>query len=165
MSTTVSEYAEQQLAATGWAAINLNVAMRLRPALWGGIGTNALHDFGRAQHSAEALLAQLQGARLYQANVESIGRVKVLARHPQFLAERMAWILGLEVSDVQEIDARPRLPMAEPHKPKTDDKLIRLRITAAQELPAHQCSSRSDILAARAELESLGVAVEPAVAP
>jgi hypothetical protein len=165
MSTTVIEYAEQQLAATGFAIINLKAAMRLRPSLWGGVGTNALHDFGQARHSAESLLVHFAGARLYQANVESIGRVKVLARHPQFLAERMAWILGLEVSDVQEIDARPRLPMAEPHKPKTDDKLIRLRITAAQDLPAHQCSSRSDILAARAELESMGVAVEPAVSP
>lgn len=161
--STVIEYAEQQLAATGWAAIHLNVAMRLRPSLWGGIGTNALHDFGQVRHSAESLLAHFAGARLYQANVESIGWVKVLARHPQFIAERMAWVLGLDVSDVQEIDARPPLPTAARREPKTDDKLIRLRMVAAQELPAHQCSNRSDILAARAELERLGIVVEPAV--
>ena len=60
--STVIEYAEQQLAATGWAAIHLNVAMRLRPSLWGGIGTNALHDFGQVRHSAESLLAHFAGA-------------------------------------------------------------------------------------------------------
>lgn len=159
--TTVTEYTEQQLATTGWCAINLNVAMRLRPGLWGGIGTNALHDFGQSRHSAEALLAHFPGARLYQANIESIGCVKVLARHPQFLAERMAWILGLEVSDVQEIDVRPLIPKEVRHKPKTDDKLLRLRMVAAQDLPAHQCTNRTEILAARAELERLGIEFEP----
>ena len=162
MSATVIEYVEAQLAATGWAAVNLNVAMRLRPALWGGIGTNALHDFGQARHGAESLLAHFPGARLYEAKVEGIGRVKVLARHPQFLAERMAWILGLEVSEVVEIDARPPLPTEARREPKTDDKLMRLRITAAQELPAHDCTLRRDVLAARAELEGRGIAVEPA---
>lgn len=163
--STVIEYAEQQLAATGWAAINLSVAMRLRPSLWGGIGTNALHDFGQARHSAESLLAHFPGARLYQANVESIGKVKVLARHPQFLVERMTWILGLDVADVQEIDARPPIPTEARREAKTDDKLLRLRILAAKEQPAHDCQIRRDILAARVELESLGVAVDPAVSP
>jgi len=163
--SAVTEYAEQQMAATGFAVINLNVAMRLRPSLWGGVGTNALHDFGQTRHSAESLLAHFAGARLYQANVESIGWVKVLARHPQFLCERMSWVLGLEVSDVQEIDARPPLQTETRREPKTDDRLIRLRMVAAQELPAHQCSNRSDILAARAELEHLGIAAESAVSP
>jgi hypothetical protein len=162
---SIIDYTDQQLAATGWAAINLNVAMRLRPGLWGGIGTNALHDFGQSRHSAESLLAQFPGARLYQAHIESIGHVKVLARHPQFLAERMAWILGLEVSDVMEIDARPPIQTEARHEPKVDDKLLRLRITAAQELPAHDCTLRRDILTARVELESRGIALELAVSP
>lgn len=164
MSTTVIEYAEQQLAATGWAAVDLKIAMRLRPSLWGGIGTNALHDFGQSRHSADSLLAHFPGARLYQATVESIGRVKVLARHPQFLAERMAWILGLDVADVVEIDARPAIQTSAPHQPKTDDKLVRVRLVAAQVPPAHNCTLRRDILAARAELERRGIAAEPAAA-
>lgn len=160
--STATEYAEQQLAATGWAAINLNVAMRLRPSLWGGLGTNALHDFGQARNSAESLMAHFSGVRLYEAKVESIGRVKLLARSPQFLVERMTWILGLEVSDVEEIDARPPIPTEARREPKTDDKLIRLRLDAAQEPPAHQCTRRTEILAARAELESRGIALETA---
>jgi hypothetical protein len=162
--TTVTEYAEQALAATGFAIINLKAAMRLRPALWGGIGMNAAHDFGESRHSAEALLAQFQGVRLYEANIEGIGRAKVLARHPQFLVERMTWILGIEVAGVQEIDSRPPIPTEAKREPK-NDKLMRLRIVAAKEMPAHDCTRRRDILAARAELESLGVAVEPAVSP
>lgn len=160
MSTEVIEYTEQALAATGWAAIDLNIAMRLRPSLWGGIGTNALHDFGQARHKPEALLAHFAGARLYQVEVEGIGPVKTIARHPGMLAERMQLILGLDVSEAVEIDSRPPLPAAERFEPKANDRLVKLHALASQEPPAHDCSHRRDILAARADLERMGIAVE-----
>lgn len=158
MSTTVIEYTEQQLAATGWAAMSLKVAKRLRPSLADNFGARSLHDF------VELLVGRFPGVHLYQAQIETVGQVKVLARHPQFLAERMAWILGLDVSDVVEIDARPPVQVAERHEIKADDKLVRVRLVAAQVPPAHDCTLRRDILAARAELESRGIAAEPAAA-
>jgi hypothetical protein len=161
--SVITEYTEQALAATGWAAIHLSVAMRLRPGLWGGIGTNALHDFGQARHSAESMLAHFPGARLYMVEVEGIGPVKVLARHPGMLAERIQLTIGLDVSDAVEIDGRAPLPAAERFEPKANDKLERLHALAKQEPPAHSCTLRREILAARAELESMGIAVaEPA---
>lgn len=161
--TTAIEYTEQQMAANGWAVIDISIAMRLRPSLWGGIGTNAAYDFGQVRHKAENLLEHFPGAKLYQAQVETIGKIKVLARHPQFLVERMSWVLGLEVSDVTELDSRPRIPTDARHEPGTNGKLVLLRITAAQEPPVHDCALRREILAARIELEGRGVGVEAAV--
>lgn len=160
MIITVIEYAEQQLAATGWAAINLKVAQRLRPTLAVNFGAKDLADF------AELLAGRFPGVQTYHAQIKSIGSIKVLARYPQFLAERMTWIIGLDVSDVMEIDAQQSVPVAGRSVSKNDDaSLARLRTVAAQELPVHDCDHRRAILGAMADLERLGVNADPAVSP
>lgn len=161
MSTTVVEYVEQQLAATGWAAVHLDVAMRLRPLLWGGIGANALHDFGQSRHSAEALQPRFSGAALYLADVEGIGTVKVLARHDQLLAERMSWVLGLPVLGVT-LKATPAgvSPPVKRAGPTTSDPLALAKfgeVTKEPPRPCNECGNVSAghtcLAAARGDLE------------
>jgi hypothetical protein len=140
MSTTVIDYAEQQLASTGWAAIHLDIAMRLRPSLWGNIGANALHSFGNKQSRADRLLIRFPGARLFQATVDGYGAVKVLARHEQFLAERMSWVLGADVSDVMEIsspDHRPHIVSKSANS--TSDPLALQHANIATKEPPRNC--------------------------
>lgn len=155
MITTVIESTEQQLAATGWAAINLKIAKRLRPSLAGNFGAKDLNDF------AELLAGRFPGVRLYQAQIESIGQVKVLARHPQFLAERMSWVLGFEVSDVVEIPTEATRTQATAKMPAgTSDPLALVHASVATKEPPRPCkecgnvsSGQTCLAAQRGEIE------------
>ncbi len=156
--TTATEFIRQQLASTGWAPIHYDIACIIDPA------TSRDHQsFTAFQNTPSALVRSFPRTRLYKAQVPDFGDVLVLACNEQFLAERMAW-LGFPAASVVAVKVdRAMIPEAKPAPgiPKADDKLMRLRITANQELPAHQCTNRTEILAARAELERIGIALEP----
>lgn len=160
--TTAIDFIRQQLASTGWAPIHHEIASIIDPA------TSRDHQsFNAFQNTPSALLRTFPRTRLYQAQVPDFGEVLVLARDEQFLAERMAW-LGFPAASVEavKVDRAPiYVEKPAPAKPKPDDKLLHLRMVANQELPAHKCTLRAEILAARVELESRGIALEPAVSP
>lgn len=141
MHTTVIDYTEQQLAAAGWAAIHINIGMRLRPGIWDGDGLSARNAFGKSHNREEYLLVKFPGALLYQAEVEGLGPVKVLARNAQFLAERMSWVLGLEVSDVRPIAAPPsQQHVVVKGGTRTADPLALLHLNVATKEPARPCN-------------------------
>ncbi len=155
-------FIEGQLRNTGWAPIDHELAKMLCPDV-----ENAWRDFLAYLQTPAHLLRIFPRAALCMARVEGFGDVLILYRHPLVLAERIAFLTGGQVELIEDA----KLPtMAAPlrfvemvKRPAADDRLERLKAMANQELPAHQCASRSDILAARAELERLGVAAETAV--
>ncbi|MDD5387884.1 MAG: hypothetical protein PHD37_00955 [Gallionellaceae bacterium] len=150
--SAVKDFITQQLAATGWAPYHYAAAMRLRPDKW-AIGLDCRYEFARSNAKPE-----LPGVESYMVNVESIGLVEVLARCPDNLAERMHLVLGLNVT--MHEGAKPeepaRIVTMEPEQIRyAKARIEKLRALAMQEPPAHICSLRSDILAARAELERM----------
>jgi len=152
--SAVKDFIIQQLAATGWAPFHYAAAMRLRPDKW-ATGLDCRYEFD--QHSARP---ELPGVQSYWFNIESIGLVEVLSRCPDNLAERMHLVLGLNVT--MHEGAKPeepaRIVTMEPEQIRwAKARREKLRALAIQEPPAHICSLRSDILAARAELERMPV--------
>ncbi len=160
--TTAADFIRQQLASTGWAPVHYDVAKIIDPA------TSRDHQsFTAFQNTPSALIRSFPRTMLYKAQVPDFGEVLVLARNEQFLPERMAW-LGFPASSVTAVKAdRAPIPEAKPAPviPKVDEGMERLRALAGQEPPAHACALRSEILAARAALERLGVVAEPAESP
>lgn len=152
--SAVKDFIIQQLAATGWAPYHYAAAMRLRPDNW-ATGLDCRYEFDRSNAKPE-----LPGVHSYMVNVESIGLVEVLARCPDNLAERMRLVLGLNVT--MHEGAKPeepaRIVTMEPEQIRwAKARRDKLRALAMQEPPAHICSLRSDILAARAELERMPI--------
>lgn len=149
------DFATQQLAATGWAPIHFAAAIHLRPDLWGGIGMNARYDFAKV--TADRLLPHFPGAKVYRVDIEGIGAVDVLARCPDDLANRMRLVLGLDVEMLPGTSTEPVLApvrnLAQVNR--AQERIASLRRLAAQDAPTHVCRLRSDILAARAELERM----------
>lgn len=94
------DFITQQLAATGWAPIDHEMAKLLCP----DVGS-AFRDFAVDQRNPESLVKVFPGTRLYQAQVEGFGTVTVLARSALFLAERIQF-LGFMATEVIEFDAK-----------------------------------------------------------
>ena len=157
-------FIEEQLRNAGWAPVDHELAKMLCPDT-----ANAWRDFLAYLQTPEHLLRIFPRTALCKAKVDGFGEVLILYRHPLVLAERIAFLTGGQVELIEDA----KLPtMAAPvrfvemfKRPATDDRLERLKALARQELPAHQCANRSDILAARVELEAMGIAAEPAVSP
>lgn len=148
--TTAADFIRQQLASTGWAPINQEIAGIIDPA------TGRDHQsFTAFQNTPTALVRTFQRTRLYKAQVPGFGAVLVLARDDNFLAERMAWLgfpaASLEAVKVDRATNQGEKPV--PRKPRVDEAAERLRALAGQEPPAHDCTLRREILAARLELE------------
>lgn len=153
--TTVQTYATQQLAATGFAVIDYRAAMLLRPDLWPSAGMVCRGEFGQACNQARRL--NIPGAKLYRFNINGIGPVDVLARCADDLASRMRLVMGMTCAELPAGTEEPEPPVV-----VTNERAIllqakrnKLRRLASQEPPAHECSLRRDILAARAELERM----------
>lgn len=160
--STAADFIRQQLASTGWAPIHSGVANIIDPA------TSRDHQSFTAWNNTPSVLVRtFPGTRLYQAQIPDFGAVLVLARNEQFLAERMAW-LGFPAASIEavKVDRGPiRVEKPAPAIPKADEAMERLRNLANQDLPIHACTLRSEILAARAELERMGIVAEPAISP
>lgn len=151
---TANDFVRQQLATTGWAPIHLEAAQMLRPEV-----ARDFKTFEAWQRSPAGLPRAFPGAALLKARVPGFGDMLVLSRSTVFLAERMDW-LGFPASAVELVlpAVRPSTMAAAeqsrraPAAPKPNDRLERLRELAEQDPPAHDCSRRRDILAARLEL-------------
>jgi hypothetical protein len=148
------DFITRQLATTGWAPIHPDVAKLIDPEAG---NANVQRDLSADQRHPEHLLRIFPRTALCMSKVESYGRVPILYRSPLVLAERIAFLTGGEVELIEDAT----LPkVAEPvrvvemfKRPAADERLERLKALAAQELPGHECSLRTDILKARAELE------------
>lgn len=159
---TAVAFVRQQLATTGWAPINYDIANIIDPAI-----SRDHASFTAWKNTPSALIRLFPRTRLHKAQVPDFGEVLVLARNEQFLAERMAW-LGFPAASIEPVKVDiAQSPKAKPVPaiPRGEETMQRLRALAEQELPTHACALRSDILAARADLERLGIAVEPEVSP
>lgn len=144
----------RQLATTGWAPIHPGIAKLIDPDAYDG---NLGRDLAIDQRQPEQLLRFFPRTAICQARIEGFGIVPILYRDPTVLAERIRFLTGGQV----ELIGDAALPtIIEPirivemvKRPHVDERLKRIKALAAQELPAHECSLRTDILKARAELE------------
>lgn len=148
------QFITRQLATTGWAPICPNVAKLIDPDAG---NANVQRDLTIDQRQSEFLLRQFPRTAICRVRIEGFGAVLVLYRDPTVLAERIRFLTGGQVELIEDAT----LPqIAEPirivemiKRPHVDERLERIKAMAAQELPAHDCSLRTDILKARAELE------------
>lgn len=147
MSTSVQRYAGQCLAGAGLAVMSSGIAWQLRPDLWAT---------GQECSASGGWRMDMPGAVAMEADIAGWGKVRVLARSQDRLAERIGWIVGAPVSSVRPfVDFRAQHAQthqqldAERHAASERERLQRL---AAEPLPAHECHTRKEILAARAAL-------------
>lgn len=143
-----SNYAHQCLAGSGLAVMDSRIAWQLRPDLW-----STGHDCACDRWSTTTA----EGATRYLAHMNGLGPVHVLARSRDQLEQRLEWITGRRVSDVSPVQEKPAQEAANnaqafAAKVRETERLNTLRKLAAQELPAHECHTRREILRARAEL-------------
>lgn len=146
MSTKTKQYAHQCIAASGFAVMNSNFAWQLRPDLWAsaqdcGVGFNR----NVTVEGAQRLTAKLHGG----------GNVLVLTKSTDMLEKRIEWVTGQKVLELCP-EVQPIVTFSSPvtteFKRLAEEKLADLQSLAEQDLPAHDCSLRRDILAARREL-------------
>ncbi len=142
----------RQLATTGWAPIHPAVAKLIDPEA-GNVNTQ--RDLAIDQQQPGNLLRVFPRTALCMAKIEGFGRVPILYRSPLVLAERIAFLTGGEVELIEDATlpkvAEP-VRLVEIIKPsRIDERLERLKAVAAQDLPSHECSLRTDILKARTE--------------
>lgn len=154
------DYTAQSLAATGFAILDGEVAHLLRPDLW--------HDATGAGHDLLALLQSNGLGRLREVHWGTLrlaGRdraMPIAVRGFEALAERVEAVTGRRVLALGAAEA-PRAPVPAPVRSEVardaawvaSQRIAKLRALAAQELPAHGCTLRSEILRARDELARL----------
>ncbi|MCV2218895.1 hypothetical protein [Thauera sp. Sel9] len=141
-------YAAQSIAASGIAIMDWRIALELRPDLWSSAQDchiNFISD------------QKLDGTHRLTATLEGHGKVRVYARSLDLLEKRIEWIAGRRVIELKpaELEQAPAPKPSVLHTQAADQEAARiadLRKIAAQEPPAHDCSLRREILAARAEL-------------
>lgn len=103
MSTKVMLYAHQSLAASGFAVIASSVAATLRPDLW-TLGMECVSDFSSVD--AKNKLGYIVGVQRLTARLAGIDRpVLVLTRSTDQLAQRMEWVTGFKVEQI-EVEAK-----------------------------------------------------------
>lgn len=142
-------YLVQALGATGFCVLDTRIAFELRP------------DLFASQQEALATLREpnppIRGVHRVTAEISGFGKVLVLTRSMDRLAERISWVTGREVVSVGMAPPRPKAE-ATPTAATTAGAEARqrrekLRALAAEDLPAHECVRRKEILDARAEIE------------
>lgn len=110
MSNNVKEYAAQCLAGAGFAIIDSEVAMTLRPDLW----TSGIECHGAfASHHAPHALGALVGVQRFKVLFEGAERpLLVLVRCSDQLQERIRWVTGRRVLDLapEAEEIKPREP-------------------------------------------------------
>lgn len=150
MTTKTKQYAHQALAASGFVVMSSVVAWRLRPDLWPS-GQECAMDFKRFD---------IEGTQRMTADLEGVGTVMVLTRSTDMLADRIHWVTGYQVRALkadngEQIQQQAPAGASMEAKRIADEKRHALERLAAQEPPAHDCTLRKDILAARRQLEAL----------
>ena len=150
MTTKTQLYAIQSLAACGFAVMRSTVAWQLRPDLWSSAQECGIDFSGKvALEGVTRVNVTLDGVGV------GVGVVPVLTRSMGHLAERIQWITGYMVLNIEEdqpaAPVQEKPPLTEGQK-KAAERLQELKKLAAMELPAHDCARRKDILSARQEL-------------
>lgn len=170
--STALKYAQQQLAATGFAILDATVAATLRPDLFNN-GLEAAGLLGEAKRRGG--YGSLLRVMTLHVTLEGVDRsADVLVRSADRLEERIEELTGFAVTslDRQDISSGPqrrmRQEMKEYHAAAVahrraeiarEDELAKLSALAKQELPSHECARRREILKARRALASRGEAV------
>lgn len=157
-------FIEEQLRSTGWAPIHYDLAKLLAPDT-----ANASRDFAAYLYSPATLLRIFPRTALCRASVQGFGDVVILYRSPVALAERIGLIVGGEVKLIRDAELEALTPAAavsatklpSPRPIKKDETPERIAL-ARQEPPSHDCTTRREILAARAELDNAGIAWQQA---
>lgn len=99
MSTKVMLYTHQSLAASGFAVIASSIAATLRPDLWTS-GMECAADFSSTD--AKNKLGYIMGVQRLTARLAGIDRpVLVLTRSTDQLAQRMEWVCGYKVEQIE----------------------------------------------------------------
>lgn len=149
MSDTTKRYAGSCLSGAGFAIMHPPIAWQLRPDLWTTGEMCVQSGWNIKMPGTVRMLADLEG----------YGQVLVLARSIDNLAQRIEWIVGAKVKDVQPApDAQPKAadhPWEEHARKVAAEKLAKLKKLAAQEPPTHDCHLRKEILRARKELQTM----------
>lgn len=143
MSNKATLYTHQCLAGAGFAVINSQIAWRLRPDL-----------FATGEDCAAEMRKRVEadGVVKLVATIEDVGDCRVLARSARNLAQRIEDVVGFKVTAISEYAEPAMIQVTARTVDPRDAQLAKLRALAAQDLPAHECHARREILAARAEL-------------
>jgi len=148
MSHRSEQFVRQCIAASGIAIVDPRIAYELRPDLWASAQDCAI-TFRRTQ--------KLDGTHRLIATIDGYGETSVFARSLDDLPRRIEWIAGRRVLGIKPAEPEPS-PIAAPnllHKQaeaKEAERIAALQRLAAEEPPAHDCTLRREILAAREEL-------------
>lgn len=104
----VEQYTIQSLAHTGFAIVDSQWAVTLRPDLWGrNGGMEAAHDFMRAVN----FLGGINNVRRFTLRIKGRRDCIVLARGVAHLAQRIEWVTGEAVQELhQEADEGGLIP-------------------------------------------------------
>lgn len=146
--TVTPTYVQQSLAACGFAVIASQIAYKLRPDLWAS-GQSCAYDIRPMQ---------IDGTIRLSVRLEGLDApVLVLTRSMDDLARRIEWITGHRVVEIGEYQEKPQpvATIAPDPAAYRQARIDTLRRLASQELPAHECALRKDILEARGELERM----------
>lgn len=153
MDNRATDFINFHLAANGFVIASSRLAGHVNPGLYGS-GQNALALEGESIANELRLL----GCRPYRVVFESGESVKCWSRHPGNMAQRIEWLTGADVAQVTPMEdvkptttSAPTFKQAEREHTKAE-RLAYLKKLAEQEPPAHDCSLRREILAARQEL-------------
>ncbi len=152
-------YAHQQLAACGFTFLSAKIAATLRPDMF-TTGTDAGYELGQA--SRRNAFSSLPRVTRMVAKLDGMARpLVVLTRSLDELERRIEHVTGFKVLSLEpEEKASPKMQPA-PAPTRADhlpERLAKLRALASEDLLAHECSARPEILKARQELERMGEA-------
>lgn len=163
--TTAKEFITRQLGTAGWAPIDEGMAKRLCPEI------HQPHiDIPAYQRHPQQLPKLFAGAALYQADVDGVGRVLILSRSPQFLAERMGWLgcLAANVAPYQAETSNAPRDAQRKKAPTTSDPVALLHAGIETKEPPRPCKNCGNLgggvvclVAARGELEGAPRDYEP----
>lgn len=153
------QFITNQLASTGWAPIHADLAKMLNPET-----VNADRDFAAYLYTPSAVLRQFPRTALCRAKIDGFGNVVVLYRNPLALADRIGLVTGGEVELIDDAELEAMTAPADVHatrlpkpRPAPKDRTPELIALARQVPPAHDCTNRREILAARVALDNTGI--------
>ena len=150
-----TQYIHGQIGSTGWVLLSSRWATVICPELYG----HGQRTFALEGQAADRYAAKL-GLQPYLVRFDDGSESKCWSRSPANLAMRIEWLTGLaaQVTPLNQVATAQPAPIAAAYDQRAQSlqaKMQRLRDTAAQDLPEHDCPRRGEILAARHELESL----------
>lgn len=152
MSGKKMQYACECAAASGFAILDMTIAMTLRPDLW-----SSAQDCWFAFRGEVAL----PGTKAVLASLDGLNEpVIVLTRSTNRLAERIEEVTGRHAVVLGDYQPAPKpqpaeSPLVAENRRRQEEKTAEYRKLAAEQLPSHDGPHKAAILEARAELAKL----------